>query len=215
MTATIRVSAAVVMDAAGRALVVRKRGTASFMQPGGKPEPGESAAAALVRELEEELGVTTDAAALTSLGTFTAAAANEPGHDVVADAFALTLDPAQVRAAAEIAELALDHAGRRRACATRAAEPRHPAPPRLGLPGRLTRSPRPPGPVRPAGRSASARADRAVRRSPKHGIPREIQWQVPGFAAYPPSRRSPAAPGRAAGGEARYRPCQAGLFSQA
>nr|WP_274638533.1 NUDIX domain-containing protein [Microbacterium bovistercoris] len=93
------------MDAAGRALVVRKRGTASFMQPGGKPEPGESAAAALVRELAEELGVKTDAAALTSLGTFTAAAANEPGHDVVADAFALTLDPAQVRAAAEIAEL--------------------------------------------------------------------------------------------------------------
>ena len=83
MTATIRVSAAVVMDAAGRALVVRKRGTASFMQPGGKPEPGESAAAALVRELAEELGVKTDAAALTSLGTFTAAAANEPGHDVV------------------------------------------------------------------------------------------------------------------------------------
>jgi len=36
----IRVSAAVVTDSAGWALVVRKRGTEMFMQPGGKPEAG-------------------------------------------------------------------------------------------------------------------------------------------------------------------------------
>jgi len=100
----IRVSAAVVVDSAGRALVVRKRGTTAFMQPGGKPEPGETAVRALVRELAEELGVTVDAARLRPLGTHTALAANEPGHRVVADAFALTLQPADVAPAAEIAE---------------------------------------------------------------------------------------------------------------
>ena len=41
----IFVSAAVITDAAGRVLVVRKHGTSVFMQPGGKPEAGESAAA--------------------------------------------------------------------------------------------------------------------------------------------------------------------------
>ena len=40
----IFVSAAVITDAAGRVLVVRKHGTTVFMQPGGKPEAGESGA---------------------------------------------------------------------------------------------------------------------------------------------------------------------------
>ena len=46
----IRVAAAVVTDDAGRFLLVRKRGTTAFMQPGGKIEPGEDPRAALVRE---------------------------------------------------------------------------------------------------------------------------------------------------------------------
>ncbi|QAY58938.1 NUDIX domain-containing protein [Microbacterium protaetiae] len=104
MTATIRVSAAVVTDAGGRALLVRKRGTGMFMQPGGKPEPGESPVQTLVRELKEELGVRVRTGSLRALGRFTAAAANEAGHDVVADAFALHLAPAAVRPAAEIDE---------------------------------------------------------------------------------------------------------------
>jgi len=104
MTSTIHVSAAVVTDAGGRALLVRKRGTTMFMQPGGKPEAGETAIQALMRELSEELGVRVRAAALRALGRFTAVAANEPGHDVVADAFALHLAPAAVSPAAEIAE---------------------------------------------------------------------------------------------------------------
>ena len=45
----IFVSAAVITDASGRVLVVRKHGTTVFMQPGGKPETGESAAEALAR----------------------------------------------------------------------------------------------------------------------------------------------------------------------
>lgn len=101
----IHVSAAVIVDAEGRALVVRKQGTTRFMQPGGKPEPGETAARTLVRELEEELALHVDEAQLTPLGTFVSAAANEPGHRVVADAFALQIDPAAVSVQAELAEL--------------------------------------------------------------------------------------------------------------
>lgn len=104
MTPRIRVSAAVVTDAEGRALVVRKRGTHVFMQPGGKPEPGETADESLVRELSEEIGVDVPVTLLRALGTFETDAANEPGHRVVADAFALELDPEVVTIGAEIAE---------------------------------------------------------------------------------------------------------------
>ncbi len=101
----IHVSAAVVTDAAGRVLVVRKRGTSVFMQPGGKPEPGESGAEALARELHEEVGLVVAPEALEPLGTFESAAANEPGHRVVAEAFRTTAEPDDLEARAEIAEL--------------------------------------------------------------------------------------------------------------
>jgi 8-oxo-dGTP diphosphatase len=101
----VRVSAAIIVDAAGRALVVRKRGTTRFMQPGGKPERGETPAEALARELAEEVGLIVDAAELRALGVFTADAANEPGHTVIADVFALSAEPGDVSAQAEIEEL--------------------------------------------------------------------------------------------------------------
>lgn len=101
----IRVSAAVIVDDDGRALVVRKRGTTRFMQPGGKPEPGETPAQTLVRELEEELALRVDPARLLPLGVFISSAANEPGHRVIADAFALRAAPADVVVQAELAEL--------------------------------------------------------------------------------------------------------------
>lgn len=101
----IHVSAAVIVDDEGRVLVVRKHGTTRFMQPGGKPEAGESAAQTLIRELHEELGLRLAEDELRPLGTFVSAAANEPGHRVVAEAFATSVDPAAVRVQAELAEL--------------------------------------------------------------------------------------------------------------
>ena len=87
----IRIVAAVAVSREGEILLVRKRGTAAFMLPGGKPDPGESAIEALEREVGEELGCGLDHAKCRSLGTFRAPAANEPGFTVEADLFAVSL----------------------------------------------------------------------------------------------------------------------------
>jgi len=100
----IRIVAAVIRDAEGRWLLVRKRGTSVFMQPGGKLEPGESAADALVRELAEELGLRVDAGRLGHVGRFTAPAANEARFTVDADVFTAPLG-GPVAPLAEIEEI--------------------------------------------------------------------------------------------------------------
>jgi 8-oxo-dGTP pyrophosphatase MutT (NUDIX family) len=100
----VHIAAAVIRDAHGRFLLVRKRGTNTFMQAGGKIEAGEQPVAALVRELEEELGLVVQPGDLRYLGQFEAEAANEPGHFVCAELFEAPLANA-VSAAAEIAEL--------------------------------------------------------------------------------------------------------------
>jgi len=74
------------------------------MLPGGKPEPGESAAQAAIRECAEELGLKLGREQLTALGVFTADAANEPGLTLEGSVFEHPL-PGEPRAAAEIAEL--------------------------------------------------------------------------------------------------------------
>lgn len=99
------IAVALLRDGAGRVLLVRKRGTAAFMQPGGKIEPGEDARAALARELCEELGLAADPDDLGHLGRAEAPAANEPGVTVVAEIFGLAAH-GPVRAQAEIAEIA-------------------------------------------------------------------------------------------------------------
>jgi 8-oxo-dGTP diphosphatase len=81
-TGTIKIVAALIRDEAGRVLLVRKRGTAAFMQPGGKRDPGEDDATALAREIAEELGCTMVHDSIRPLGEFDAVAANEPGWRV-------------------------------------------------------------------------------------------------------------------------------------
>jgi 8-oxo-dGTP diphosphatase len=102
----IRVVAALVTDPVGRQLLVRKRGTDRFMQAGGKPEPGETARAALVRELEEELGLRIAPTALDPIGPYTTVAANEPGHRLEAEVFRLRLTAGVADALEPHAELA-------------------------------------------------------------------------------------------------------------
>lgn len=109
--AVIRVAAALIVDNAGRLLLVRKRGTSVFMQPGGKYEPGETGAETLARELHEELGLTLSPDSLEPLGTFTAPAANEAGMLVEAEVFraAITESWGAPVAGAEIDELRWVH----------------------------------------------------------------------------------------------------------
>ncbi|MFB7891449.1 NUDIX domain-containing protein [Microbacterium sp. NPDC056044] len=104
-TRSIRVSAAVILNDRDELLLVRKAGTTAFMQPGGKPEPGETPAQTLSRELFEELGLAVEADSLRSLGLFTAAAANEPGFLVEADVFVADIGDQVPQIAAEIEEL--------------------------------------------------------------------------------------------------------------
>lgn len=88
---TIRIAAAVLVGPDGHVLLVRKRGTRVFMQPGGKIEPGEAPLAALQREVHEELGIVIDPAAARYLGLFSAPAAHEAGATVVAEAYWLEI----------------------------------------------------------------------------------------------------------------------------
>ncbi|AQP51530.1 NUDIX hydrolase [Tessaracoccus flavescens] len=103
MTSLIHVSAVVLRDAEGRVLMVRKRGTGMWMNPGGKPEAGEDGAACGAREVAEELGLILDPARLEFMGKHRAAAANEPDHVVVSQSYLWpeAVDP-DVHPAAEI-----------------------------------------------------------------------------------------------------------------
>ncbi len=103
-TNIIRIAAAVLIGPDGRTLLVRKRGTQAFMQPGGKIDAHEQPIEALARELEEELALKIDPVRATYLGHFCAPAVNEPGFEVQAELFLLHID-ADVAPAAEIEEV--------------------------------------------------------------------------------------------------------------
>ena len=104
MSKTIRIAAALLIEPNGQTLLVRKRGTQAFMQPGGKIDAGEQPAEALARELHEELGLIIEPTDAVYLGHFSAPAANEPGYTVEAELFQVTIDE-PVSPAAEIEEV--------------------------------------------------------------------------------------------------------------
>jgi 8-oxo-dGTP diphosphatase len=101
----IRTVAAVICNDAGEILLVRKRGSGIFIQPGGKAEPGEAPLETLARELDEELGVRLDVSSAMHLGQFEDRAVNEPGRRVRAQAFHVRVS-GRPAAQAEIAEIA-------------------------------------------------------------------------------------------------------------
>ena len=107
----LTLSAVLVRDTAGRILLVRKRGTTKFMQPGGKLEPGESFSAAAAREMKEEIGLDVPESDLEYLGDWYGPAANEDNTFINAGLFAYSLPDAggtpgaRAVAAAEIEEL--------------------------------------------------------------------------------------------------------------
>ncbi|WP_414648138.1 NUDIX hydrolase [Dokdonella sp.] len=84
--------AAVIRDDRGHVLLVRKRGSAVFIQPGGKREAGEASLTTLARELKEELGVRARLDSAARLGEFEACAVNEPGRRVRAEVYAIEID---------------------------------------------------------------------------------------------------------------------------
>jgi len=103
--ALIDIVTALIRNEQGHVLLVRKHGTESFMQPGGKREPGESDQATLAREVSEELGCAIVPASVQLLGVFEAPAANEPGQWLRAAAYAARIS-GSIACRAEIAEFA-------------------------------------------------------------------------------------------------------------
>lgn len=99
----IRIAAAAILRDDGATLLVRKRGTSAFMQPGGKIDGDETPVNALRRELFEELALHIQPQDAEYLGRFSAPAANEPGCLVTAEMFRVQIN-AEVEAQAEIEE---------------------------------------------------------------------------------------------------------------
>ena len=105
MPEPIRIAAALIEDGAGRLLLVRKRGTAAFMQAGGKIEGGETSYQALARELGEELGFTPEPAFACYIGCYRAEAANEPGYVVEAELYRVRAPGEAFTLGAELEEM--------------------------------------------------------------------------------------------------------------
>lgn len=90
MPTILTIAAVRLLDREGRILLVRKRGTNKFMQPGGKLEPGEAPLAAAIREVAEETGIHLAAELVEPLGQWRGPAANETDTLIEAHLFAAT-----------------------------------------------------------------------------------------------------------------------------
>ncbi len=102
--ATLMIAAAAIVNGNDEILLVRKRGTLAFMQPGGKIEAGETPEVALRRELSEELQADFTSHIFSYLGRFEEVAANEVETRIIADVYYFEYD-GSVTPRAEIAEL--------------------------------------------------------------------------------------------------------------
>lgn len=101
-----------------KVLGARSRGNPICYLPGGKREPGESDATALVREIGEELSIALDPATLVPAGRFRAQADAKPAGVMVCLTCYEAAFSGAIEAAAEIEEvLWLGHADRERCSA--------------------------------------------------------------------------------------------------
>ena len=121
MSRVLDIVTAVIRDADGRMLLVRKRGTATFMKPGGKRDAGEDDLTTLARELDEELGCRLVHAEL--LGHFSAPAANEAGFTVQSVTYLATVE-GRHRCSSRDRRTGLDRPGRAGRSASRASADR-------------------------------------------------------------------------------------------
>lgn len=101
----LRVAAGIVIDPAGRTLLVRKRGASAFVQAGGRIGPGESALDALARELRDQIGLELDPDRTEYLGSFRAELPDESDAVMRAEVFAVTIGSETYSAGAQIEEL--------------------------------------------------------------------------------------------------------------
>ncbi|MEG0212202.1 MAG: NUDIX domain-containing protein [Glutamicibacter sp.] len=104
MKKNLTISAACLINNQGEILLVRKRGTTKFMQPGGKPEAGETALQTIIREIREELGLSFTADELRYDGEWIGPAANEADTMIRASLYSAAFD-GELAPLAELEEL--------------------------------------------------------------------------------------------------------------
>lgn len=98
----ITVAAAIILNEQQQLLVVRKKNTKFFMQVGGKLELNEKPELTMLREIQEEIGCSSEIESF--VGRFETMAANEPDHQLVSYVYHITLNE-QPKIDAEIAEM--------------------------------------------------------------------------------------------------------------
>ncbi|MFA6502794.1 MAG: NUDIX domain-containing protein [Candidatus Paceibacterota bacterium] len=86
-------------------LVSRTKGKSFFISPGGKLQMGETPEAALLRELNEELGIEVAVPDLEEFGTFYAPAAEQEDRLLRMDVFVVNKWDGEVRPSSEIEEI--------------------------------------------------------------------------------------------------------------